>query len=62
VKQNYIQSYSKAFGVEELTRYNTRVEKLKKDGNTWEVQSTTLTREGNDRGKRTKTIEVHTSA
>jgi hypothetical protein len=62
VKQKYIQSYSKAFGVEELTRYNTRVEKLEKEGNTWKVQSTTLTREeGNDRGKRIKTTEVHTS-
>lgn len=61
VKQNYIQSYSKAFGVGEFTRYNTRVEKLEKEGDTWKVQSTTLTREGNDRGKRTKSTEVHTS-
>ena len=62
VKQNYIQSYSKAFGVEELTRYNTRVEKLEKEGNIWKVQSTLTREEGNDRGKRIKTTQVHTSA
>lgn len=39
---DYIQGYAKHFDIEQLTRYNTRVEKLKKAGNKWKVQSSIL--------------------
>ncbi|CZT00612.1 hypothetical protein WAI453_009246 [Rhynchosporium graminicola] len=57
VKQQYIQSYSKIFGIEPLIRYNTRVEKLHKIGSKWEVRSTTLIREGPDRGRKIRSVE-----
>ncbi|KAL5316596.1 hypothetical protein ACEPPN_015645 [Leptodophora sp. 'Broadleaf-Isolate-01'] len=57
VKQQYIQSYSKSFEIEPLIRYNTRVEKLRKIGSKWEVRSTTLIREGPDRGQKVHTVE-----
>lgn len=61
VKQQYIQSYSKSFEIEPLIRYNTRVEKLRKIGSKWEVRSTTLIREGPDRGQKVHTVEVSAS-
>jgi hypothetical protein len=57
-KQEYIQSYSKHFGVEPLIRYNTRVEKLEKAGGKWLVNSTTLIREGPNKGKHPNEAEV----
>ncbi|KAL2061864.1 hypothetical protein VTL71DRAFT_7242 [Oculimacula yallundae] len=57
VKQQYIQSYSKTFGVEPLIRYNTRVEKLRKTESKWEVRSTTLIREGPERGRKSRAVE-----
>lgn len=58
VKQDYIQSYSRHFGIERLTRYNTRVEKLHKKGHVWQLESTSLIREGKDAGKKLKATEV----
>lgn len=58
VKQQYIQSYAKSFGVEPLIRYNTRVEGLRKIGNKWEVRSTTLIREGPERGQKIRSVDV----
>jgi urease beta subunit len=57
-KQEYIQSYSKHFGVEPLIRYNTRVEKLEKVGGKWLIKSTTLIREGSNKGKHVNEVEV----
>jgi hypothetical protein len=57
-KQEYIQSYSKHFGVEPLIRYNTRVEKLEKVGRKWLIKSTTLIREGPTKGKHVNEVEV----
>lgn len=50
-KQQYIQSYSSHFSVEPLVRYNTRVERLRKVDGRWNVNSTTLIREGSNKGK-----------
>ena len=61
IKQQYIQSYSKSFNVEPLIRYNTRVEKLSKVGSKWEVRSTTLIRDGSQRGQKARSIEVSVS-
>jgi hypothetical protein len=60
-KQAYIQSYSRAFGVEPLIRYNTRVEKLQKIDGKWRINSTTLTRGGLSKAKRENEIEVYAS-
>lgn len=57
VKQQYIQSYAKGFDVEPLIRYNTRVEKLQKIGNKWQVRSTTLIREGPERGQKIRGVD-----
>ena len=57
-KQEYIQSYSKHFGIEALIRYNTRVEKLEKIDDKWKLASTTLIREGPNKGKIVNEIEV----
>jgi hypothetical protein len=57
-KQEYIQSYSKTFGVEPLIRYNTRVEKLQKINGKWQINSTTLIREGPNKGKQINDVEV----
>jgi len=61
IKQQYIQSYSKSFKVEPLIRYNTRVEKLRKVGSKWEVRSTTLIRDGPQRGQKVRSVEVSIS-
>ncbi len=58
VKQEYIQSYSRAFGIEPLTKYNTRVEKLQKIGDLWQVRSTTLIGEGPEQGKKIREVDV----
>ena len=57
-KQQYLQSYSKAFGVERLTKYNTRVEKLTKIGDQWQVRTTTLLLDGLERGKKVQNVDV----
>ncbi|PVH85932.1 FAD/NAD(P)-binding domain-containing protein [Cadophora sp. DSE1049] len=57
IKQQYIQSYSKSFGIEPLIKYSTRVEKLRKVGSKWEVRSTTLIREGPRRGQKVRSVE-----
>ncbi len=57
-KEEYIQSYSRHFGVESLIRYNTRVEKLEKVGRKWFVYSTAFVREGPSKGKRVNGVEV----
>ncbi len=57
-KQEYIQSYSKNFGVEPLIRYNTRVEKLEKVGGKWLINSTTFNREGPSKEKHVNEVEV----
>jgi hypothetical protein len=57
-KQEYIQSYSRHFGVEPLIRYNTRVETLEKVGRKWFIYSTTFVREGPSKGKRVNEVEV----
>jgi cation diffusion facilitator CzcD-associated flavoprotein CzcO len=58
VKQQYIQSYSKHFGVELLIKYNTRVEKLQKIKGKWRIDSTTLVRNGLSNGKYVNEVEV----
>jgi len=60
-KQEYIQSYSRAFGVEPLIRYNTRVEKLEKINGKWQLNSTTLIRDGPHKGKHVNKVEVSES-
>ncbi|KAK0128997.1 hypothetical protein ONS95_000938 [Cadophora gregata] len=57
IKQQYIQSYSKSFGVEPLIRYNTRVEGLRKVSTKWEVRSTTFIRVGPRRGQKWHSVE-----
>jgi len=57
-KQEYLQSYSKHFGIETLIRYNTRVEKLQKTNGKWWVNSTTLVRDGTRKGKHANEFEV----
>jgi hypothetical protein len=57
-KQEYIQSYSRHFGVESLIRYNTRAEKLEKVGRKWFIYSTTFIRDGPSKGKRVNEVEV----
>ncbi|TVY50730.1 Flavin-containing monooxygenase ustF2 [Lachnellula cervina] len=46
----YLQSYSREFGVEQVTKYNTRVENVEKRGDKWRVESTTLLLEGPNKG------------
>lgn len=54
----YLQSFSRKFGVEEVTRFNSRVENVEKKNGKWIVQSTTLITEGPDRGHITSNVEV----
>jgi DNA repair ATPase RecN len=54
----YIHSYVRKFDVEEVTKYDTRVEKLEKVGKKWRVESSTLIREGEERGKKVREVEV----
>ena len=54
----YIHSYVRKFHVEEVTKYDTRVEKLEKVGKKWRVESSTLIREGEERGKKVREVEV----
>ncbi|KAE9363774.1 FAD/NAD(P)-binding domain-containing protein [Stipitochalara longipes BDJ] len=56
-KQEYIQSYSKYFGVEPLVRYNTRVEKLQKVDGRWKLNSATWIKDGSSKGKRVNEVE-----
>lgn len=44
-KQRYIQGYSKAFNIEPLIRYNTRVERLQKIDRKWQLKLTTLVKD-----------------
>ncbi|RDW79364.1 hypothetical protein BP6252_04002 [Coleophoma cylindrospora] len=53
----YLISYMKAFDVERLIKYNTRVMNLKKRGDLWEVQFATLIIEGSERGALIEGIE-----
>ncbi|KUJ17156.1 FAD/NAD(P)-binding domain-containing protein [Mollisia scopiformis] len=57
VKQKYIQDYAEKFGVVPLIRFNTRVEKLEKVGQTWKVRSTTLIKDQDGRGRRKESVE-----
>lgn len=54
----YLQSYVRKFDVEEITKYDTRVEKLEKVGKKWRVESSTLIREGEEKGKKERKVEV----
>jgi cation diffusion facilitator CzcD-associated flavoprotein CzcO len=54
----YLISYMKAFDVERLIKYNTRVVDLKKIGNEWEVHFMTLITEGSERGNMFQAVEV----
>jgi cation diffusion facilitator CzcD-associated flavoprotein CzcO len=38
----YLQSYARKFGVDQVTKYDTKVEKIEKSGEKWRVESTTL--------------------
>jgi cation diffusion facilitator CzcD-associated flavoprotein CzcO len=38
----YLQSYARKFGVDQVTKYNTKVVKIEKRGEKWRVKSTTL--------------------
>lgn len=53
---DYLESYSKSFDVETLTKFNTRVEKLEKVGNKWQLRSSTLLLSGPQAGT---TIQEH---
>jgi hypothetical protein len=55
---DYLHGFSKAFDIESLIKFNTRVEKLEKIGNKWQLQSSTLIKNGPERGKKTREIEV----
>jgi len=57
----YIQSYSREFGIEQVTKYDTRVEKVEKRGDKWRVLSTTLLLEGPNKGDITSNSDVRTS-
>ncbi|KAH8656133.1 dimethylaniline monooxygenase [Tricladium varicosporioides] len=50
VSEEYIQSYSRKFGVEELIRYNTNVDSVEKVGKKWRVEMSMLGREGLRKG------------
>ena len=56
----YIQSYSRKFGIEQVTKYDTRVENIEKRGDKWRVESTTLFTEGPNKGERTSNSDVRT--
>ena len=58
----YLISYVKAFDVERLIKYNTRVVNLKKRGDIWEVQFATLIIEGPERGNMYQAVEVSYSS
>lgn len=57
-KQRYIQSYSRAFNIEPLIRYNTRVERLRKSHRKWQLSSTTLVRNELGAGRKVHRTEV----
>ena len=46
VLEEYLQETSRKHGVEDITLYNTRVEHVMKEHGKWQVQTTTLRREG----------------
>lgn len=54
----YLNSYVKAFEVDRLIKYNTRVDKLLKKGDIWEVEFSTLVTDGSERGNMFQGIEV----
>ncbi|KAL2864249.1 uncharacterized protein BJX67DRAFT_373965 [Aspergillus lucknowensis] len=47
----YLQRYAVANGLEPLIKFNTRVEKLEKEGQRWSLQTSTLERDELDRSK-----------
>jgi len=55
---DYLHGFSKAFDVEPLIKFNTRVEKLEKIGNKWQLQSSTVIKDEPERGNKTREIEV----
>ncbi|TVY45934.1 Flavin-containing monooxygenase [Lachnellula occidentalis] len=57
----YIQSYSREFGIEQVTKYDTRVENIEKRGGKWNVESSTLIHEGPNKGVITSDSDVGTS-
>ena len=58
VKGAYIQGYSKHFGIEPLTRYNTRVEELEKVGQKWKLRSSTLVKGPREGWEKFEGVEV----
>ncbi|KAH6673544.1 FAD dependent oxidoreductase [Halenospora varia] len=46
VSEEYIQSYSRKFGIEELIRYNTSVDLVEKVGEKWRIETSVLEEEG----------------
>ncbi|TVY71509.1 Flavin-containing monooxygenase ustF2, partial [Lachnellula suecica] len=53
----YLQSYSRKFGVEEVTKYDTRVEKVEKRGQKWVVEWTTLVTSGPNKGEKVNGVD-----
>jgi hypothetical protein len=54
----YLQSYSRKFSIEQVTKYNTRVEHIEKTGEKWRVESTTLVTNGPKKGDRISNVDV----
>lgn len=59
VNGEYLEGYWRHFGLEALTKFDTRVQKVEKVGNKWELQSSTLVKEGATRGS--KVLETKAS-
>jgi cation diffusion facilitator CzcD-associated flavoprotein CzcO len=54
----YIRSFARNNGVEKLVKYNTRVERVEKQGSKWVLSTSTLVKEGADRGRLEYDTEV----
>lgn len=46
---SYVQSYVKNYGIDQITSYNTRVERAEKIGDTWKLTLRKVVDEGEDR-------------
>ena len=54
----YIRSFARNNDVEKVVKYNTRVERVEKQGSKWVLSTSTLVKEGTERGRLEYDTEV----